>query len=82
MRISRVILGGLFAAGATVSAIAQSGELRVVLPRDAIPSIDQPSFGPVADTKYFADDELMIGVVGGHQVTGPIMRRPGTCLRT
>ena len=64
MRISRAILGGLFAAGAAVSAIAQSDEIHVVLPRDGIPSIDQPSFGPAADTQYFADEELMIGVVG------------------
>ena len=44
--------------------MAQSDEIHVVLPRDGIPSIDQPSFGPVADTPYFADEELMIGVVG------------------
>ena len=36
-----------------------------VLPRDAIPAIDDPRFESVTEAeRYLADDELMIGLVG------------------
>ena len=36
-----------------------------VLPRDAIPAIDDPQFESVAEAdRYLADNELMIGLVG------------------
>ena len=36
-----------------------------VLPRDAIPAIDDPRFESVAEAdRYLADNELMIGLVG------------------
>jgi hypothetical protein len=39
--------------------------IEVVLPRDAIPAIDQPEFESVSVAdRVMADDELVIGVVG------------------
>ena len=48
-------------------AFAQSEQLHEVLPRDAIPSIDRPSFEPVARTTSLAANELIIGIVGEHE---------------
>lgn len=46
-------------------AFAQSPEQIVqVLPRDAIPAIDDPTFEPVARARGFDSAELMVGVVG------------------
>ncbi|MBI3494296.1 MAG: DUF3179 domain-containing protein, partial [Acidobacteria bacterium] len=42
----------------------QSDRLVVVLPRDAIPSIDRPDFEAAPKAKSFDNDELMIGIVG------------------
>ncbi len=39
-------------------------QLHVVLPRNAIPAINQPSFEPAARTKSLVANELVIGVVG------------------
>ena len=49
---------------------AQSDQLHTVLPRDGIPSIDQPTFEPAESTRWFVDDELMIGIVGEHEQRG------------
>ena len=39
-----------------------------VLPRDAIPAIDNPLFDTVAEAdRYFSDNELVIGLVGETQ---------------
>ncbi len=39
--------------------------LQVVLPKDAIPAIDQPEFTPARSAnRIMADDELVIGLVG------------------
>lgn len=39
-----------------------------VLPRDAIPAIDDPRFESVADAdRVLADDEVMIGLVGENE---------------
>jgi hypothetical protein len=39
-----------------------------VLPRDAIPAIDDPRFESVAEAdRYLADNELMIGLVGENE---------------
>ena len=48
------------------AAQAQSDEDQIfrVLPRDAIPAIDEPLFEPVATAKAFNNNELMIGLVG------------------
>ncbi len=48
------------------AAEAQSDEDKIfrVLPRDAIPAIDEPVFEPVATAKAFNNNELMIGLVG------------------
>ena len=68
MRITLVVLIGLFGGGVGASALAQSDDqLHVVLPREAIPSIDRPSFEPAARTKSLAANELIIGIVGEHE---------------
>ncbi len=46
------------------AAQAQADRLVVVLPRDAIPSIDDPVFEPAARAKGVDDYEPVIGVVG------------------
>jgi len=52
-----------------LSLTAQDAErIEVVLPRDAIPSIDDPAFDE-ADTagRVMADNELVIGIVGANE---------------
>ena len=51
------------------AAQAQSDEDTIfrVLPRDAIPAIDQPEFEPVGTARAFNGNELMIGLVGGDE---------------
>jgi hypothetical protein len=57
----------LFGGSVGVLAVGQSDEqLHVVLPRDAIPSIDRPSF-ELANVKSLNDREPVIGVVGEHE---------------
>ncbi len=49
---------------------AQQSEEQVyrVLPRDAIPAIDNPTFDRVDEAdRYFANDELVIGLVGAYE---------------
>ena len=47
---------------------AQSDQIVRVLPRDAIPAIDNPQFESAARAdRYFSDDELIIGLVGRHK---------------
>lgn len=60
-----LMLLAMLAAGATV--IGQSEPLHSVLPPDGIPSIDQPTFELVAANRWYADDELMIGIVGNQE---------------
>ena len=45
----------------------QSEQLLVVLPRDAIPSIDRPEFEAAAKAKSFDNNELLIGIVGDRE---------------
>jgi uncharacterized protein DUF3179 len=57
----------VFGCAVGVLALGQSDEqLHVVLPRDAIPSIDRPSF-ELANAKSLNDHEPLIGVVGQHE---------------
>lgn len=47
------------------STVAQQPDAIVqVLPRDAIPAIDRPTFDPAAKARGLDSNELMIGVVG------------------
>jgi hypothetical protein len=52
---------------ASVAAAGQSDRLIEVLPRDAIPAIDRPTFEPVAKALGFDANELMIGLVGADE---------------
>lgn len=52
--------------GGTVSAQTGAEQLRVVLPRDAIPSIDKPTFEPASKAKL-NDREPLLGIVGEHE---------------
>ena len=57
---------------AVVVALGQGDQddntLHVVLPRDAIPAISKPEFEPASRIgRDMADNELVIGVVGGHE---------------
>ena len=69
MRMTRLLQIALVAAVVVVAAAAAgqpgiSEPLRV-LPRDAIPAIDDPEFESVREAdSHFAADELVIGVVG------------------
>ena len=57
------------ASGMTVLLFAQSDEkIQIVLPRDAIPSIDDPEFVPAAKAdSVMLDEELVIGMVGARE---------------
>jgi hypothetical protein len=57
-----LFLAGVLAASA--SALGQSGQLHVVLPRDAIPSIDKPTFEPASAARSLDNREPILGVVG------------------
>jgi hypothetical protein len=46
---------------------AQADRLASVLPKDAIPSIDEPAFERASRTFQYVDDEPVIGVVGTHE---------------
>jgi hypothetical protein len=62
------VLIALFGGGIAARAFAQSdAQLHVVLPRDAIPSIDRPSFEPAARAKSLDDREPVLGIVGEHE---------------
>lgn len=61
------ILAAGFAVSGSVLSLAQSDQLQVVLPRDAIGSIDRPSFEPAARAKSLDDREPILGVVGEHE---------------
>lgn len=52
---------------ASVATAGQSDQLIEVLPRDAIPAIDRPTFEPVAKALGFDANELMIGLVGADE---------------
>ncbi|MBQ00560.1 MAG: hypothetical protein CL477_07730 [Acidobacteria bacterium] len=66
--MKRALAGVVVATGLVATATAgQPGltEPLQVLPRDAIPAIDDPRFESVAEAdRYLAEDELMIGLVG------------------
>jgi hypothetical protein len=55
---------------AAFSFAQQSEQLVVVLPRDAIPSIDRPEFEAAAKAKSVDNNELLIGIVGEHDQRG------------
>jgi hypothetical protein len=52
----------LLAAGTTVP--TQSPQLEPVLPRDAIPSIDKPTFEAASTTRSLDTHEPVLGIVG------------------
>lgn len=55
-------------AGASLMAAQESDRIEVVLPRDAIPAIDQPEFEPAASAdRVMDDDELVIGLIGARE---------------
>jgi hypothetical protein len=61
LRIRVAVLIALFGGGIGTLAFAQSDEqLHVVLPRDAIPSIDRPSFEPAARAKSLDNREPVL----------------------
>lgn len=55
------------AVGAAPQADQQADQIVQVLPRDAIPAIDHPTFEPVMKAKNFDANELMIGLVGASE---------------
>lgn len=60
-----LLLAVLLAAGTTV--LTESPQLQTVLPRDAIPSIDKPTFDPASKARSLDDREPVLGVVGEHE---------------
>ncbi len=65
MRVVRIAMIVSFLGGTAAFSIAQqSDRLVVVLPKDAIPSIDRPEFEAAPKAKSFDNNELMIGIVG------------------
>jgi hypothetical protein len=61
---SSAVFASILALAFAASAIGQGDDvLHTVLPRDAIPAIDKPSFEPVVTAKL-NDRELVLGVVG------------------
>ncbi len=63
-------LAVLALAAAPVAAATQAVDnmLHVVLPRDAIPAIDNPQFEPAEQAeRVMADEELVIGLVGENE---------------
>ena len=68
MRTIGIALTVLFLGGTAALSVAQQAEqLVVVLPRDAIPSIDRPEFEAAPKAKSFDNNELMIGLVSEHE---------------
>ena len=64
---SEIVLALLLAC--TADAILRSqadNDLHVVLPRDAIPSIDKPAFEPSSKAKL-DDREPVLGIIGDHE---------------
>ena len=60
--------GLLLLVGALVAGVfAQSEQLHVVLPRDAIPSIDGPTFEPASEARSFDRREPVLGIVGDRE---------------
>jgi hypothetical protein len=55
----------LVATSATL--LAQSEQLQVVLRRDAIPSIDKPTFDAASTTRSLDKREPVLGIVGEHE---------------
>jgi len=68
MRGMRIAMAVSFLGGTAALGLAQqSDRIVVVLPQDAIPSIDRPEFEAVLKAKSFNNDELLIGIVGEHE---------------
>ena len=61
-----LLMAGSLAAGLTtdVMLVAQSEQLQIVLPRDAISSIDKPTFEPASTARSLDNREPVVGVVG------------------
>ena len=61
------VTASLFVAGVVATAatlLGQSEQLQVVLPRDAIPSIDKPTFEVASTTRSLDKREPVLGIVG------------------
>ena len=61
------VTASLFVAGVVATAatlLGQSEQLQVVLPRDAIPSIDKPTFEAASTTRSLDKREPVLGIVG------------------
>ncbi len=66
MRVkASLLVAGVVATGATL--LGQSEQLQVVLPRDAIPSIDKPTFEAASTTRSLDRREPVLGVVGARE---------------
>lgn len=64
MRVTALCLTIVASLRAGGTAMAQSEQIVRVLPRDAIPAIDRPTFEAVAKARTFDANEPMIGLVG------------------
>lgn len=64
MRVTALCLTIVASLRAGGAAMAQSEQIVRVLPRDAIPAIDCPTFEAVAKARTFDANEPMIGLVG------------------
>lgn len=58
-----LLVGTIVAGGVS----AQSEQLHVVLPRDAIPSIDRPTFEPASAVRSLDSREPVLGIVGDRE---------------
>jgi hypothetical protein len=58
------LLLGAFATGAV---FVQPEQLHVVLPRDAIPSIDRPTFEPASAARSLDSRKPVLGIVGDRE---------------
>ncbi|MBI3049980.1 MAG: DUF3179 domain-containing protein [Acidobacteria bacterium] len=60
-----LVVSGIVMASLAFPVAQDRDRIEVVLPRDAIPAIDNPEFEPAAAAdRVMADDELVIGLVG------------------
>jgi hypothetical protein len=68
MQVIRIATIVVSLGGTAAFSFAQKPDgLVVVLPKDAIPSIDRPEFEAAPKAKSFDNNELMIGIVGEHE---------------
>ncbi len=67
MQMGAIAMTVAFLSASVALGFAQSDRLVVVLPRDAIASIDRPEFEAAANAKSLDKNELLIGIVGEHE---------------